>query len=176
MKDLLDQIEIAANDDRLYYLALSGALAIPDMCGALESKDGIATGAHYKTWFDSHVAPRHVGHWDNKPFLTGQDCYNFRCSFLHQGRLQHTKGGYDRLFFLEPGTSGMTMHMNAFHMGGNSVLNIDVRQFCLEVVDSARTWLNGVVGTEPYQQNLTSFVTRYPNGFAPYVGGIPVIT
>ncbi len=176
MKDFLDQVETATDDNRLYYLALAGALAIPDLCGALASKDGKATKEGFAAWFDTNVSPLHLNHWDNKePFLTGADCYSFRCSFLHQGRLQTTKGGYERIGFLEPG-GPVTMHMNIIYLGGDrKVLNIDARLFCHEVVDSARTWLATVVGTEPYETNLTSFVTRYPNGLAPFAAGAPVI-
>jgi hypothetical protein len=31
MNDFLDQVEAAANDGRFYYLALAGALAVPDI-------------------------------------------------------------------------------------------------------------------------------------------------
>jgi hypothetical protein len=55
-------------------------------------------------------------------------------------------------------------------------LNIDVRLFCLEMVVSARQWLAGVAGTEPYETNLNAFVRRYPNGLPPYIGGVPVIS
>jgi hypothetical protein len=58
----------------------------------------------------------------------------------------------------------------------NDALNIDVRLFCTEMVDSARRWLIGVVATEPYETNLNAFVRRYPNGLAPYIGGMPVIS
>ena len=97
MDDFLDQVETAANMAQLYYLTLAGTLVIPDMCGALESADGEATGAKYIAWVDTWVVP---AYWDG--FLTGADCYRFRCSFLHQGRTQHPMGSY-RLMFLEPG-------------------------------------------------------------------------
>ncbi|MGA2036505.1 MAG: hypothetical protein ABSH04_02855 [Acidimicrobiales bacterium] len=172
MNDYLDQVEAAANDSRFYYLALAGSLVIPDICGALESKDGGATGDRYKTWFDTHVAPRNVSYFTRKPYLTGEDCYRFRCSFLHQGRTQHPKSGYTRILFIEPGPNPIIGHMNIV----NDALNIDVRLFCTEMVDSARQWLTGVVGTEPYETNLNAFVRRYPNGLAPYIGGMPVIS
>ena len=143
--------------------------------GALDSKDGRANGERFATWFDTHVSPSYPKRMDTgDPFLTSADCYLFRCSFLHQGRQQQTKGGYDRIIFFEPGPGG-TMHMNIMQTGGHAVLNIDVRLFCREVVESARTWLAGVAGTEPYQTNLTAFVTRYPNGLAPYIVGLPLI-
>jgi hypothetical protein len=50
MDDYLDQVEAGANVAQLYYLALAGALVIPDMCGALESQNGEATKAQYEAW------------------------------------------------------------------------------------------------------------------------------
>jgi hypothetical protein len=60
MEDFLDQIEAATQTDHLYYLALAGALAVPDICGALEAPDGEATGQRYKAWFDTNVSPLHM--------------------------------------------------------------------------------------------------------------------
>lgn len=54
MRNVLDQIEQAV-EGNLYYLALFVTLAIPDICGALDSDDGRATGAKYVAWFDKHV-------------------------------------------------------------------------------------------------------------------------
>lgn len=171
MDDYLDQIEAAANDGRFYYLALTGALAVPDICGALESNDGEANGPRYKAWFDAHMATRHA-YGGRPPILTGEDCWRFRCSFLHQGSTQHPTSGYARILFIEPGATGNTFHMNVI----GDALNIDVRFFCVEMVDSARRWLGGVVGTEPYQTNFDAFVHRYPVGLAPYIRGVPVIS
>ena len=169
MNDYLDQVEAGAGVAKLYYLALAGALVVPDMCGALESTDGQASSSKYKTWFDNHVAPLHNS--GGVPILTGEDCYYFRCSLLHQGRSQHSRSGYSRIIFLEPGTSNV-FHMNIL----NDALNIDVREFCIEIVSAARLWLEQVRGTEPYETNCVSFVHRYPNGIAPYIIGLPVIS
>ncbi|MGO9964937.1 MAG: hypothetical protein ACLPUG_16115 [Acidimicrobiales bacterium] len=173
MDDFLGQLEAAASDSRLYYVALLGALVIPDICGALESQNGLASGLRYKRWFDTHVAPLHVNVRTHQPFLNGESCYRFRCSFLHQGRTRRTGQGYTRIVFIEPGVqSPVHAHMNIL----NDALNIDVQDFCLEMVGSARRWLAGVIGTEPYQTNMNNFVRRYPTGLSPYIAGVPVIS
>jgi hypothetical protein len=163
MQDLLEQIR-RASEARLYYVSLMSALALPDICAALEAPDGLATGATYETWFDQHVAPRYRG------FLTGADCYLFRCSFLHQGRTQHPKGTYSRILFLEPGTSGV-MHNNII----NDALNIDVRIFCEDLVSAVEAWLPQATKLPHFANNLSAFVTRHPGGLPPYITGIPVI-
>lgn len=96
MEDLVAQVR-GASTVNLYYVALLTALALPDMCGALESEDGIATRARYADWFDRHVAPAYGG------FLDGESAYKFRCSLLHQGTTQHASNKYARLLFVEAG-------------------------------------------------------------------------
>ena len=40
----INQIGLCADYDELYFVALMAALALPDICGALESETGVATG------------------------------------------------------------------------------------------------------------------------------------
>lgn len=56
MRDVLNQMK-SANGAGLYYVALFSALAIPDICGALESQDGTANGQRYRAWFDPGFHP-----------------------------------------------------------------------------------------------------------------------
>ena len=58
MKDLISQIQAAVNGHS-YYLALYASLTLPDICGAMESDDGQATGAKYIAWFDKYVAQKY---------------------------------------------------------------------------------------------------------------------
>jgi hypothetical protein len=164
MQDLVQQIR-AANAAGLYYVALFSSLALPDICGALESLDGLAKRARYVDWFDRWLAPIYGGNLD------GDTCYQFRCSILHQGRTQHPRGPYSRIFFVEPGAGSFVLHNNVF----NDALNIDVRIFCEDLGASVERWLPTVEHLPHFQANLANFVTRYPNGLAPYVVGPPVI-
>jgi hypothetical protein len=67
----------AASAAGMYYLALFGILAVPDICGALDSDNGRASGPKYKDWLRAHV-PEHAARAD--------EIYGLRCSLLHQGR------------------------------------------------------------------------------------------
>src|SRR5258706_12317035 len=153
MKDVLEQIR-RASDQGLYYVALFAALAIPDICGALESADGESAGAKYAVWFDRHIAPRYGG------LLSGEDAYLFRCSMLHQGTTQHPKSSFKRFLFVEPGATGSVFHNNIL----NDALNIDVRIFVRDVVEAALQWLPTVEDLPQYRANSARFVTRYPVG------------
>jgi len=149
----------------LYYLSLYVALTIPDMCAALDSADGNTSRIEYAKWFDKHVAPKYKGS------LSGEECYQFRCSLLHQGKLQPRKGRYSRLIFIEPGTTPVVTH----NLVLNDVLNIDVRLFCKDMIDSATQWLDTVEGTTLFEKNFSEFVRRYPTGLSPYIVGFSVI-
>jgi len=164
MEDIIEQVRLA-NRAGIYYVALFSALALPDICAALESTNGQASKSKFIAWFDTHVAPRYSG------FLDGETCYYFRCSMLHQGSTQHPHGRYSRIIFVEPGNSGMILHNNIV----NDALNIDVRIFCEDICTASEKWWNSVSASRQVQANFSRFVRRYPTGLAPYIGGIPVI-
>ena len=183
MLAILEQIDQSLNS-RFYYLALFAALAIPDIAGALEAQDGRATDGRYKDWYEKWARPRlkeqvnallaqrgldYDTQVENP--LTGDACYRFRCSLLHQGSTQHPKSPYSRIIFIEPGATTSVIHYGVM----NDALCIDVPSFCREVVAGAKLWLQSVEGTEPYETNKDRFVRRYDNGLSPYIVGVPVI-
>ena len=172
MKDFLEQIEIGLKSN-LYYLSLFAALAIPDICGAIGSEDGEASRNKYIDWFNKYVAHKYEGQiaGERVVFLTAEDCYFFRCSLLHQGSSQHPKSGYSRVIFVEPSATTNVFHCNIM----NDALNIDVRIFCNDIIEGARAWLQKYEETELYKKNYGKFMSRYPNGLAPYIVGVPVI-
>jgi hypothetical protein len=161
MQDILAQIE-AANAAGLYYVALFTALAIPDICAALETADGQAKGYRYIRWFDQNIP---------SGTATGQDIYQYRCSLLHQGRTAHPNGKFSRIIFIEPGATTNTFHNCVI---GDALL-IDVQLFVSEVVEAAKLWLKSAEQTEIFQRNFAAFVARLPNGLKPYVDGVSVI-
>ena len=152
-------------DHNLYYLSLFTVLALPDICGAINSKNGKANKDKYVQWFDKYVAEKYYG------FLNGEDCYHFRCSLLHQGSSQHTKSNYSRVLFIEPTATTNVLHCNIL----NDALNIDVHIFCNDIVEGAEAWLREVEKTELYERNYNKFMRRYPHGLSSYIGGVPVI-
>jgi len=163
LRDFLNQIQQALNQN-LYYVALMMCLAIPDICGAIDSSDGIATKAKYIQWYNQNVSGM-------CQFFDGQACYFFRCSMLHQGSTMNPNSPYSRILFLEPGTTSNVFHCNIM----NSALNLDVAIFCSSMINSANGWLNNVMNTPRFQTNYDKFLRRYPNGLPPYIVGTPVI-
>jgi len=182
MRDVIGQLERSL-DQPVYFLSLFAALAIPDIGGALDSDDGSANGDRYKAWYERWARPQFAkmlrdtlppeirDHVSVKNPLTGDACYRFRCSLLHQGTTQHPKSPYSRIIFVEPGATTNTFHYNIL----NDALNIDLGLFCREIAVGAREWLAAVEGTDLFKANYDKFARRYPDGLAPYFVGVPVI-
>jgi hypothetical protein len=162
----LEQLTMATNNG-LYLLALGSALTIPDICGALEAADGEAKPHRYIAWYNANVVPGH-----GPESMDGAACYWFRCGFLHQGRAAHPKSRYSTILFVEPSPSAPVRHM--WEMNG--ALCVDVRLFCYDLIHAAREWNERARGTPHYETNIRKFITRYPNGLAPYIVGPPVIS
>jgi hypothetical protein len=168
MQALFNQIHWAV-ENNAYYLGLYASLTLPDICGAMSSENGWATQAKYVAWFNKYVGPRYPG-----GIFTGDDCYNFRCSLLHQGRTQHPSGRYSRILFVEPGPQnrGNVFHRNIM----NDALNIDVRIFCGDLLFGAQQWLEEVWQSPEFERNYEQYARRYPNGLTPYIVGLPVVS
>lgn len=183
MRLLLDQLEQSLSSGN-YYLSLIAALTLPDIAGALDSENGLASGAKYKAWYEKWGRPRfmdtvlasvpdhakeYVTEIENP--LDGEACYLFRCSLLHQGKTVHPKSKYSRIIFIEPGTTSNVIHYGVI----NDALCIDLMSFCKEMILGVRMWLDEVEHSGQFRRNYESFVKRHPTGLSPYIRGVPVI-
>lgn len=164
MINLLEDVHKAL-DAKAFYLALMGALALPDICGSMEYPDGRAGSDRYAAWFDKWVGERYLG------FLDGKQCYGFRCDMLHQGVTGQSHREYSRILFVLPGGTMVRMHRNIF----NGALNLDLPVFCSDVTGGVHRWLEATSETEPIKSNLSRLMQIYPNGLAPYMVGVPII-
>ncbi len=57
MNDFIDQVERSLSLGT-YYLSLMGALAIPDIAGAIQSSNGEASGQKYIDWYEKWARPQ----------------------------------------------------------------------------------------------------------------------
>jgi hypothetical protein len=176
MDDLLQQVLISV-EARLYFLALAGTLIVPDIAGAVD-QPGAGVGTRYRAWFTrwvadhfpvfSHVLPD----GSVRSLLTAEDCYQFRCSLLHQavmpGPGQHT--AWTRLIFVET-PPGSAIHYNLLE----DAIQFDVRVFCQSMVQGARDWIAEPGHSPEWNSRFEGLIRRHPNGLAPYVVGLPVI-
>ena len=157
MNDYLNQIQTSI-DSNLYYVALFASLALPDICGAIDAEDGQATAERYRAWFDKYVAPKYRS--SDTQFLTGEDCYFFRCSLLHQGSSQHPRSTYSRVLFVEPTATSNVFHCNVM----NDALNIDVRIFCSDFISSAAPMVGRGKWHRSFQEKLQQIYETLSGG------------
>lgn len=162
LDDYLNEI-VVAEQHGLWMLALTGALALPDICGAIESANGRATGNKYRGWFTRHISPKY-------PRIDPEDCWQLRCSLLHQGRSSAVS--YQRLIFVAPGP--ITFHNNIL----DDALNLDMRTFCTDVISAVRSWQGQMQSTAnpSYQGNIGQVMRWHRGGLSPYVVGVDVLS
>jgi len=72
--------------------------------------------------------------------------------------------------FIEPDRS-IRIHRSIM----NDAYFIDVKDFCNDMVEACKGWLQKVETTPLFQTNSIKFIMRYPQGLKPYVSGVPVI-
>lgn len=171
MEDLIQQIRKGL-ENNLYYLGLHSTLAIPDICAAINSTDGVATGKKYREWYDKYVTP-------NFNTLTAEECYNYRCTALHQGTSKPQKvNDYERIIFIEPSINNLIINVKRMKGGSDSnyAIMINLQQFCNSILSGAETWIKEKRGTEPFDSNYNKLMKRYPSGIGSYINGVPVIS
>jgi len=164
MESILEEIEKALEAE-LYYLAIAMALTMPDICAALESPNGETKGSKYKAWYNANLARIY-------PNITDEDCYSLRCGVLHQGRLGHSNMQYGRILFTLPNPQNNCFHNNII----NDALNLDAIRFCSDVIACTRLWYNQKKDDLIIKNNLPNLVQFRPQGLAPYMVGMPLIT
>jgi len=172
MEDIIRQIQqgVQAN---LYLLALYAALPLPDICGAVESPDGVATGQKYRNWYNKYVFPRYN-------FLTAEECYDFRCKLLHQGqtRAKNANSYYSHVAFAEPGLNRPKLNFGTSGIHGQSgpgPKSIEVVDFINALIYGVISWQFEKRGTEPFEKNMKLCLRRREEGIAGLLTGVPYI-
>lgn len=153
MEEIMLQIEEALNHE-LYYIALQSALTLPDICGALASENGMARRPKYIKWYNTYFQPLY------NLMLTGQDCYYFRCAFLHQAYFNHPESSYDKIVFF----SNMNMVVD------NNIINILTKEkhekwytvhidtFCRNIIAAVRIWLKEADKGVNFKKNYDNMI------------------
>jgi hypothetical protein len=164
MDEMIRQIR-AASAAGLYYLALFGALTLPDICGALASSDGKATGTKYKAWLRDNVP----GDASDADLI-----YGLRCSLLHQGRaLPH--GSAFPIACMLPSPGVPQFHRLSTETNGDRVGWLSIPAFVDEMTQAAESWFATFGNTETVIRNFEKFARIRPEGLPPHVLGTPVI-
>lgn len=154
---LLAQVR-TASEAGLYYLALFGALTLPDICGALDSENGQSSGSKYKDWVRKYV-PEQASE--------AAELYGLRCSLLHQGRAKPHGGLFPIAFTVAEG--GPQLHNLSTEVGDDRVGWISIPIFIEELTRGVEKWLSEVGGSRIVARNLKKFARLRPEGLPPHV-------
>jgi hypothetical protein len=164
MKRILDSIKKSLENEN-WYSSLVMALIVPDICGKLED-DNKRSSKRYPEWFEKYLGNKYTN------FLSGNDCYALRCSFLHEGsgdtEKQKAKEVLDHIVFIPRG--GHCNMLSDCYFGdskydGKSILQLSTFQFCQDIIDATNKWLNDVRDNETIQKNITELLDIREGGF-----------
>jgi len=165
MDKLLDSIRKSL-DNKNYHSALVLSLIIPDICGKLEHSDK-SSSKRYPEWFNKYLGKK----YDN--WLSGEDCYALRCSFLHEGsgntENQRAKDVLDHIVFTPEG--GHCNRLSNCHFGdkrydGKEILKLSTLRFCQDIIAATNEWLNDVKDNQPIQDNIAEMLDIHEDGFS----------
>jgi hypothetical protein len=164
LDELVAQMRFASTME-LYFAALIVALALPDMCGALASPNGKASGPKFQQWL--------VLHADYSPPEAAQ-LYAFRCSLLHQGTMWPADDE-SQIAFFEPSPGALQLHNLSTDVGDHHLGWISVPVFVEEIGQAVESWSAEFGGTTTVKRNMARFVRRRQEEPPPHISGAPVI-
>lgn len=153
-------------DDANWYGALFLAMTLPDICGKCEGLP--QNPKRYIEWFDKYLAPVYTTDFPQPGtvFLSGGDCYAFRCALLHEASdnitTQRLKETLKQFRFTTLGIHRL--------IGNDEVLVLDVKKFCEEMKGAVAVWQETTKGLPEVQQRISELITIREQGFSPIPG------
>jgi hypothetical protein len=123
-----------------WFGALFLALAMPDICGALEDPE-VSVGKRYRNWFARYLSAHFTA-----DLFSGDDCYYLRCAALHQGISEHPHAQNKQVVFITPPPPGIIFHTNYVESNDSSfVLQLQIDIFCHYVCQGVEQWQKDVL-------------------------------
>lgn len=162
IKSLTDEITNCLKA-QLWYAALVLIRTLPDICAALESRDGQSKPDRYQEWCEKWLLKKY-------PMVSAKDLYFLRCGVAHQAKFRHPAMKYSRIFFTLRLKDGFFAHMNT-HQGA---LNLDLVMFAKDMIDAVEAWYTAEARNENVKHNIGSLIQYYPNGLLDFLN-LPAI-
>jgi hypothetical protein len=151
VRHLTDAVNQAL-DQKNWYAALTLALTLPDICGAIESRP--QGNARYVSWCDRYLTHRfgeRGAGLGGGPILTGRDCYLLRCAVLHAGEDDldfHREASLRSFRLMAPGSDG-GLQVHFTYADHTQQLQVQVQVLCRMICDGVDQWLIEVPPTDP---------------------------
>lgn len=172
MEILIDQIELALQSG-LYFIALQSSLTLPDICGALEYPSK-GVGNRYKDWYKNYYTEYAHGMKLDSPCLSADECYFFRCSFVHQASNKDKRFAFDKIVFFDT-NSQCSAHNVIGISNEEKILFISLETFCYSMVFSVREWLKTALTKSLILNEYNKLPKYHPEGVPPFITGQPAI-
>lgn len=129
-------------NNKAYYAALTLSLTLPDLCSTLEYPEiKEKSKVRYKKWLEEYFFDIHS---DYKNVMKSGDVYALRCAYLHNGSdnlENHNAREILNKFRFIHAPEGWFVHRNSIINNGVNVLQLDVREFCNEILDAVASFL-----------------------------------
>jgi len=144
-----------------YYSALFISLSVPDICGKLEDPER-KVGDRYIKWFEKYMS-------DYKGFLSGQDCYNLRCSLFHEGsdRLDNAKikDTLEHFIFLNDGPHLNLFEGNIINGKKETFLQLNVEKFCKDISNGLEVWTSDMNTKKDVLERIEGLIRIHEKGY-----------
>jgi len=165
MKKLLNSVYNCLETQN-WYGALLISLTLPDICGfanypQLHSKE------RYVKWFNIYLKPKYehldILTKDKTIFLTGEDCYALRCSFLHEGSdiivSQRARKILDNYVFTTTGA-----HCNYLVFTDRKILQLSVDKFCKDICSGVEKWIENTSNDKEINEIISGMLKIHTSG------------
>ncbi len=172
MKRFTNSIRMSLKNKN-WYGALVMALTLPDVCGKLEYPHEQSSKKRYIDWFRKWLQPEYtprVGtNQEERVFLSGEDCYALRCSYLHEGHAniddKKARNSLDSFHFTKP-VPGLYVHNNKI----DNVLQLQVDVFCEDIVNAVDEWRDSRRGNEETEERIGKLLIIHTPQSIPGIG------
>lgn len=168
-----ESIEKSLNSKN-YFAALNMALTLPDICCSLEDETRRTSGKKYAEWFKKYVGSKYsskIGCEETETiFLSGEECFALRCTYLHKGVnhiedekiLRDYEGGSKKIEFMA--------EMNSDCIKINGVLLLKLENFCCNIIVGVNQWLSDKKDSFVIRNRMSEIPEIHTSGFSPIPG------
>jgi hypothetical protein len=141
---------------RAYWALLHVLVVIPDVCAAMERKDGDADDGAYRNWCKRFLADK---------TMNAGDWYRLRCLLLHQGRTRddERRSQYEEFQFSHP-RADETSPLHRHTVGNGRTIHLDIQTLGCEVRCAMRKWFAWV--ERDAREEDVQYVARNANELA----------